>query len=209
MTHTTTTPSGDQREKTFDEYYREVMALQPHSERFDIAEEVLKKKYGDYRETKEFIGFLRNVEEIFAAALKNKWTVEKTQDEMIKSEIYLLSQSSGVDEEVFLHIYEEFKVTSSNVQTIQETADRLLEVHAGDEPPHPECREFISFVRDTILLFAKTKAGDTAFDEIIEVKQAMIYARMLKIAEDNDPPMEVLQNIFEEFTKAIHNASSV
>lgn len=181
------------------------MELQTYTERLNIAAEMLEKKYGDYRETKEFIGFLRNVEEVFAAALKNHWTVERTQDEMIRSEIYLLSQVSGVDEEVFLHIYEEFKATSSSVKVIQETADRLLAAYAGDEDPNPECREFITFVRDTILLFAKTKAGDTNFDEIIEVKQAMIYARMLTLAEDNDPPMHVLQSIFEEFTAVVRH----
>ena len=46
-------------------------------------------------------------------------------------------------------------------------------------------------------------AGDTAFDEIIEVKQAMMYARMLALAEYNDPPMAVLESIVEEFSAAI------
>ncbi len=134
MTHTQTPHHGDRREKTFDEHYREVMELKPYTERLDIAAEMLEKKYGDYRETKAFIAFLRSVEEVFAAALKNHWTVEKTQDEMIRSEIYLLSQVSGVDEEVFLHIYDEFKTASGNVQTIQETADRLLTAYAGAVP---------------------------------------------------------------------------
>lgn len=205
MTSSTSHTSADRekREKDFEAYYREVMELQPHSERLDIVTEMLEKKYGEYKETKEFIGFLRNVEEIFASALRNRWTVEKTQDELIKGEIFLLSEISGVEEEVFLHIYEEFTAVSGSVQAVQDVTRRLMDQYAGDTPPNPECREFIVFVRDTILLFAKTMAGDTSFDEIIEVKKAIIHAHMMAHAEDNEPPLEVLQAIVEEFSAAV------
>ncbi len=116
MTQQNDPKNREKREKTFDEHYRNLMASRSRLERLHIVTDLLEKKYDRYHETKEFIAFLSSVEQVFVHAEKETWSVERTQDELIKSEIYMLSQSSGVDEQVFLQIYEEFKSASHGVK---------------------------------------------------------------------------------------------
>ncbi len=197
---------AEKKEKTFDEYYRKnILATKNSLERINIVCERLKKKYEDYEETKEFIEYIKSVEEIFMSAKKESWSIEKTEDELIKGEIYLLSQSTGIKEEIFVSIYEEFAQTSHNVAKIQEIASALIEKYSNIEDCFEceGCREFIRYVKDALLVFSKSLEGNEAFDEISEVKMEFIKLQMQRMSEDDKPPFEILQEIYEEFVNGL------
>jgi hypothetical protein len=196
--------SKEHREEDFDAYYKKIVSMQDHLERIQIVAQKLETKYSDYEETKDFVHFLCVTEEVFAHAEEEKWSVEKTEEEMIKSEIYLLSKMSGVGEEVFQAIYSEFTQVSQDVEKIQGIAKRLLERYPSEESPDRECREFIVYVRDALLVFAHTLHGEKAFDEITEAKTQIIRLRMESMAADNKPPLNILQGIYKEFLEEIH-----
>ncbi len=194
--------SKEKREKTFDEYYREkILATESAVERINIVCEKLKHKYEEYEETEEFIEYLKSIESVFVTAKKESWSVEKTEDELIRGEIYLMSQSTGIDEEIFVSIYDEFSQTSHDVEKIQKIADTLVERYSDIEDCFEceGCIEFIKYVKDALLVFAKSLEGNEAFDEIGEVKMEFIKLQMQKLSEDDRPPFEVLQEIYEEF----------
>lgn len=208
MSQSTDTNSSDersreQREKSFDDYYKKVISTQEHLERINIVTESLKKRYEDYDETKLFVEFLRSVEEVFVHAENERWSVEKTQDEMIKSEIYLMSKMSGVDEVVFINIYEEFQKASQSAEKVQSVAHDMLTQYDSNDPESQACREFIMFVRDSLLVFMQTLSGSEAFDEVSEAKDQIIKMRMESIASNNQPPINVLQNIYRDFVEEL------
>lgn len=193
------------REENFDVYYKKVIGMQDRLERIRLVSEALEERYVEYQETREFVHFLRNVEEVFAHADAEKWSVEKTEEGVIKSEIYLLSQISGIEEEVFYAIYEEFVRASHNVEKIQLIAQELLKKYAHeDDVVHQECRNFVMFVRDVVLMFARTMKGDVTIDQIDEAKTQIIHLRMETMAADNIPPLHVLQKIYHEFLEEIN-----
>ena len=194
----------EQREESFDEHYKKLISSQDRLERVTIVTDMLKKRYEDYEETKEFVDFLRSIEEVFAHAEKEVWSVERTQEELIKSEIYLLSQQTGVEEDVFEGIYAEFKDASQNVQKVQDIASSLIDKYSEEEQAHQkECRDFIVYVRDSLLVFARALSGDKAFDEISEAKEQIIKLRMETMALDNKPPLNILQKIYKEFLEEL------
>ncbi len=175
----------EKKEKTFDEYYKQtIRAAESEKRRMDIVCEKLIQKYEDYDQTKAFIEYLRSVESVFMNAESGAWSVEKTQDEMIKAEIYLISHETGIDEQIFAGIYEEFRQVSNNVKKIQEIANQLIERYSNIEDcmECDDCRKFIVYVRDALLVFSKSIEGDERFDEISEVKDEMIKKRMQKFA---------------------------
>jgi len=198
--------SKERRESTFDEYYKEkILATKNDVERVNIVCDKLKSKYEDYEETKEFIDYLKSIESVFMSAEKESWSVEKTEDEMIKGQIYLMSQATGIDEEIFVSIYEEFSQTSHNVEKIQAIASVLIEKYSDVEDCFEceGCIEFIKYVKDALLVFSRSLEGNEAFDEISEVKMEFIKLQMQKMSEDDRPPFEILQDIYEDFVDGL------
>lgn len=201
------TGSQKEREQSFDEYYKHFVSRHEHLERINIVTEVLKKRYEDYEETKDFVEFLQSVEKVFAQAEDEKWSIERTEEEMIRGKIYLISKMSGVDEEIFMKIYNEFKDVSNSVEKIQDTANDLMNKYAEGTPHFKECRDFIMYVRDSLLVFTRAFNEDKAFDEISEVKEQIIRLRMETMAVNNKPPLTVLQKIYEEFLAELRKGS--
>jgi CII-binding regulator of phage lambda lysogenization HflD len=191
-----------QKAKEFESYYDKIMTLDEKLERITLVSNMLKEKYKDYDETSDFVNFLHAVEEVFAYADKEKWSVEKTQREMIESEIYIISRTTGIDEEIFRTIRREFKKVSGDMEKIQSTAQALIQKYDGDTEC-PVCVDFIRYVKDSLLIFARTVSGDPTVDETFEAKNQIIQSRMKEMAADNKPPMEVLQNIYDDFVKAL------
>ncbi len=194
-----------ERKDTFEEHYEKLIRNRNKIERVDIVFEQLKQKYEDYDAIEAFIEYLRSIEKIFAQAEGGKWSIEKTEDEMIKGEIYLISQSTKIDEEIFNTIYEEFKSASHDVEKIQEIANKLIEKYSNIEDCFEcdDCKEFIVFVRESLFVFSKTFQGNVDFDELGEVKTQLIRRQMNSMAIDGKPPLEVLQDIYNDFTNAL------
>lgn len=197
---------SERKEKSFDEKYKQaILAVENEKKRMDIVCETLMKKYEDYDQTKAFIEYLRSVEGVFMNAENGAWSVEKTQNEMIKAEIYLMSHTTGIDEQVFAGIYEEFRKVSDDVKKIQEIANQLLDRYSNIEDcmECDDCKEFIMYVRDALLIFSKSIEGNEQFDEISEVKEAMIKRQMKQFAKDDRPPLEILEEIYAEFAQEV------
>jgi len=196
----------EKREKTFDEYYNErFVETNDKIKRIDIVYEQLKHKYADYEATQTFMEYLCSVEKVFAQAEKENWSIEKTEDEMIKGEIYIMAQTTGIDESIFEKIYISFQQANHDVAKIQETANLLIEKYSNIEDCFEceDCKEFIAYVRESLLVFSKTFTGDKNFDEISEVKSQLIQVRMKSMAIDGKPPLEILQDIYNDFMSAL------
>lgn len=192
----------EKKEKTFDEAYKEQFSeMKDGMEGINIVCEKLKLKYEDYEYTEIFIEYLRSVETVFMHAEQGNWSVERTQDEMIKGEIYIIAQDTGIDEEIFLNIYEEFRLVKNDVDKIDEIAKRLMDKYSNIEDclECEDCKQFIEYVKESLLLFSKTFSGDEGFDEVSEVKEEAIFIKMKMIARDGKPPIEVLKEIYDEF----------
>ncbi len=202
------TQNNDQekKEKTFDEYYRAMRTIENEKKRMDIVCERLMQKYENYDQTKAFIEYLRSVEGVFMSAENGAWSVEKTQDEMIKAEIYLMSQETGIDEKIFTGIYEEFQKVNNDVKKIQDIANTLIDQYSNidDCMECEDCREFIIYVRDALLVFAEAIGGNEQFDEIGEVKEGVIKKRMYQFSKDDRPPLAILEDIYAEFMREVH-----
>lgn len=197
---------SEMKEESFDQHYQDMLhTVETEKQRIDLVCERLMQKYEDYDQTKAFVEYLRSVESVFMNAENGAWSVEKTEDEMIKAEIYLISRSTGIDEQIFQGIYEEFKQTNHDVKKIQEIADQLVERYSNikDCLECDDCKNFIIYVRDALLTFASSIEGNKNFDEIIEVKEALIEKEMKKFAQDNKPPFEILEEIYNEFTREL------
>jgi hypothetical protein len=187
-----------QKEAQFDSYYDTIMTLDEQLERITLVSNMLKKKYEEYAETGDFVNFLHAVEEVFAYAKKENWSVEKTQKEMIESEIYIISRTTGIDEEIFRKIRREFKQADNDIKKIQDIANNLSKKYDNNDDC-PVCVDFIRYVKDSLLIFSRAISGDTAFDELDEAKEGIIKMRMEEMARDGAPPMEVLQQIYDDF----------
>lgn len=198
-------PSAKQKRDNFDSYYNKMMSLQEQLKRINIVSDVLKKKYEEYDETSDFVNFLHAIEEVFAYAQKEKWSVEKTQNEMIESEIYIISRTTGIDEDVFRVIHNEFAQATNDIEKIQSIANTLMQKYDGDEEC-PVCKDFIAYIRDSLLVFSQTISGNTDFDEISEAKEKIIQLRMERMSVDGEPPMEVLQRIYDDFVVELHKS---
>ena len=109
------------------------------------------------------------VEEVFAYAEKEKWSVEKTQKEMIESEIYIISRTTGIDEELIRTIRREFKEANGDIEKIQNIAQVLIQKYDGNAEC-PVCVDFIRYIRDSLLIFSRTISGDPTVDETFEAK---------------------------------------
>jgi CII-binding regulator of phage lambda lysogenization HflD len=196
------TDNKKKKEAEFESYYDKIMTLDEKLKRITIVSNMLKEKYKDYNETSDFVNFLHAVEEVFAYAEKEQWSVEKTQKEMIESEIYIISRTTGIDEELFRTIRREFKKVSGDIEKIQSTAQVLIQKYDGDAEC-PVCVDFIRYVRDSLLIFSRTISGDPTVDETFEAKDQIIQLRMKEMSMDNKPPLLVLQNIYTDFKKAL------
>lgn len=198
-------PSAKQKQENFDSYYNKMMSLEEQLKRINIVSAVLKKKYEEYDETSDFVNFLHAIEEVFVYAQKEKWSVEKTQNEMIESEIYIISRTTGIDEDVFRVIHNEFLQANDDIEKIQSIANTLMKKYDSDEEC-PVCKDFIAYIRDSLLVFSQTISGNTNFDEIGEAKERIIQLRMERMSVDNEPPMEMLQKIYDDFVVELHKS---
>jgi len=190
---------GEARPKeNFDMAYRKMLSAQERIERIETIASKLKDRYKQYAETQSFVDYLRATDEIFARAESERWSIEKTEREMIEGEMYLMSVQSGIDEDVFAKIYEEFQKMNTNARRIQIIAKKLIEKY---EPQYDGVtRDFITYIRDYLLIFSKALTLD-------ETKEQIIRARMRVLGSHDTPPEYILEHIYKEFFAYINDTS--
>lgn len=193
---------GSYPQNNFDAQYRKMLNVQERVERIEVVASKLKDRYRQYADTASFVEYLRATDEIFARAESEHWTIEKTEHEMIQGEMYLMSLQSGIDEDVFHNIYEEFRAMNTTARRIQVVAKRLIEKYAVEYDG--AARKFITYIKDYLLIFSQALEGEISLDE---TKEQVIRARMRVLGEHRTPPEHVLERIYKEFFLLLEDSS--
>jgi hypothetical protein len=168
-------------------------------EKIEIVSMKLKEEYKDYQDLVDFIDYLRASEELFITSRIEQWTGEKLRTELIKNELRLASFNTGINEKVFSMLCEDFKTLAVSVSKLYDATDELLKKYAD----HPECKEFILYLRDISIVFVEVEKEGISFDE---AKDRLFNIRMKVISVGGNPEMGILENIYREFKKTIRNA---
>lgn len=174
--------------------YRNILSVHERIERTEIIASKLKDRYASYENTCLFVDYLRATYEIFAHAESEKWSAEKTKIEMIEGEIYLMSLQSGIDERIFKEIYDEFKDMNISAERVQVIAKKLTEKYKDRHDKFVQ--EFISYIRDYLLIFSKNWKRD---ETLTDIKEKIIHARIRVLTETGSSDFRILENIYEEF----------
>jgi hypothetical protein len=178
--------------------YHKKLSVQEQMERTRLVREELMEKYSNYEQTKKFISFIASTENLYSQAESEHWDTDTLEKKMIESEIYLMSVESGIDEDIFRAIYDDFRATEVSVQHIQIIAKELIEKYEACGVP---CIEFINYLRDFILIFSH--AHDDHSYTLDEQRADLVRARMRAIADQGAPDITVLEEIYAEFSRQL------
>jgi hypothetical protein len=179
-------------EKVEKKNFENEIEVEHEFEKIDVVALKMMEKYGEYEALKSFIVYLASMEKVFARSRIYNSSLATTKNEIIKTEIHLLSSDSGLDEDMLMNIRDDFSLaymTISQVYTITEKLIRKFSDKHG-------CLEFISSLRDISIAFIEAHEKHFTINEI----QERIYrARMRAISVDGDPEISLLEKVYTEF----------
>lgn len=155
--------------------------------RIDEVTERVMRKYRGFDALQKFVVYLGLLEKSFVDYAGDREEMIKRYVEM---EIRYFSQSSGINEDVFLQIYDKF---SGDIK-----ADRIgmvVQKIESEYPKNPEYKEFVIYLGK---IFNSPK-------EILEkiVKRRMIEEKIKEIASDGKHSIDELEKIYEEFVQRL------
>jgi len=176
--------------------YENQLRVGKEFEKIDVVAKKIVEKYGEYKELKGFVGYLKGMEKIFAEAKINNWKDEKIKEDIVENEIHFLSAGSGLDEDIFKTIRDDFGMVYFTVQQIYDVAEKLLEKYSACE----ECKMFIEYMKKVSLLFLEAKKEGWSLSII---KDNLCRYRMQKFSADGVPELELLEQVKMEFESAI------
>lgn len=180
-------------------YFESQVEIEREFEKIELVAEKLSEKYSEYEELKSFVQYLKGMEKLFAQAKIEKWTETRTKDELVKTEIHFFSLDSGIDEDVFKTIKDDFGMVYFTVKQVHEAADRLVEKYAACQ----DCQEFIEYMKKITLLFIESHKEHTGMDAI---KDNLYRSRIINLSADGHPEVEILETIKIEFEDAMRKA---
>jgi hypothetical protein len=161
-------------------------------EKIELAEKKLCQKYSEYEELTRFIKYLSSMEKFFAKAKFYEFSNLGLKEELINVEVEMFGKRTSVGEEVLYDIRHDFHMVCEGIHNIIEVEEKLLEKYGN----HPDCKEFILYLRDvTINLLEKMETGIT----IDEIKAHLYAVKMHQLSSDGDPEISVLEKIKAEF----------
>lgn len=183
-------------ERMEDKFFENQLKIEKEFEKIELVAEKITKKYNEYQSLQSFVSYLKGMEKLFAQAKIFNWNDTRTKEELIKAETHFFSLDSGVDEDIFLTIRDDFGLVYTTVKQVYEATEKLLEKYAACG----ECKEFIEYMKRISLLFieAKKENWDTRI-----IKENLYKYRMKKLSADGDPRLEVLEEVRMEFEKEI------
>ncbi len=176
----------------FDAGYEKELELQRELEKVEVTAVKLKEKYKEYQELSSFIDYLKGTEQVFVTARMKRWSGEQLKKELVGIEMNLMSLNSGLDEDVFGAIRDDFQLTYTNISQIHSVSQKLLDNYkdcAG-------CKDFIIYLRDLSIIFYDSKRKKESPDEI---KEKVFKARMKVLSTDSDTDLKTLEKIYNEF----------
>ncbi|EKE16509.1 MAG: hypothetical protein ACD_11C00004G0007 [uncultured bacterium] len=183
-------------ERMEEKFFEEQVKIEKEFEKIELVAEKITEKYKEYQSLQSFVLYLKGMEKVFAQAKLSNWKDTKTKEELIKTEMHFFSMDSGVDEDIFLTIRDDFGMVYTTVKQVYEATEKLLEKYAACA----ECKEFIEYMKKISLLFieAKKENWDTQI-----IKENLYKYRMKKLSADGDPRLEVLEDVRMEFEREL------
>lgn len=164
-------------------------------EKIDIATLKLKEKYKEYDGFDGFINYISSMERIFISAKMEKWGAGDVKRAFIDAESYLMSLDSGIDEEIFNKIKDDFQSAYKLLDSIKSIAAKLIEEHRDS----PGCVDFIEYMRDALILLS-----DISSVTIDETKDRILRSRMRLISNyDGKPDLSEMEEVYKEFKNMI------
>ena len=161
-------------------------------EKIDIAALKMAEKYGEYESLKSFVTYLASMEKVFARSRIYNSSPMTTKDEIIKTEIHLFSDDTGLDEDMLKSIRDDFSLVYMTVSQVYAIAEKLIQKFSDKKG----CIEFISSLRDISIAFVEAHEKHFSINEI----QERIYrSRMLILSADGDPDIALLEKVYDEF----------
>jgi len=176
--------------ESFEEIYQKELQIQREIESIEATAAKLKEKYKDYAELGSFVDYLKATEEVFLRAKVYQWGKTQVEDELLKSEIYLMSIGSKLDREVFDSIHSDFKATHYDINKIYKVAESLESKYGIDN----ECKVFVKYMRDIMVLFSQGRTKDTEF-----LRDGLLKAKIKFLSADGIPEETLLEKIYQEF----------
>ncbi|GBE17367.1 hypothetical protein BMS3Abin15_01211 [bacterium BMS3Abin15] len=192
MNKITANTNDDNSIENLDSRYEKSLELQRELEKVEVTAVKLKEKYKEYQELSSFIDYLKGTEQVFITARMKLWSGERLKKELVGVEMNLMSLSSGLDEDVFSTIRDDFQLTYTSISQIHSVSQKLLDNHkdcAG-------CKDFIIYLRDLSIIFYDSKENNESPDEI---KEKVFKARMNVLSTDSDTDLKTLEEIYNEF----------
>lgn len=161
-------------------------------EKIEMAHAKLAVKYEGHADCLAFVDFLKTTERVFAEAKYRNWSTGKSKEELVKLEIGLVSERSGLSSDMLNSINDDFKNNCVSVGKICDIADQLLEKYKNEE----DCFEFILYLKDVYIGVHNVRRNQM---EMMDLKTGLIQARMQALSSDGNPQFKLLEDIYSEF----------
>lgn len=166
--------------------------LNQEFEKIDIVALKLAKKYGEYESLNSFIVYLASMEKVFTRSRVYSSDIMTTKDEIIKMEIHLFSEDTGLDEDMLNGIRSDFSLVYLTISQVYTVAEKLIKKFSDIKG----CLEFITSLRDISIIFIEAHENHFTISEI----QDRIYrSRMRTLSADGNPDPILLERIYTEF----------
>jgi len=171
-------------------------ALVKELEKIETVAEKLKENYSQYETLTSFIDHLANTEKIFIMAKSENSDFESIKNSFLNTETYLMSMESGIEEEIFNRIMDDFKNVSDSIASIYMTAGKLKKKYKGKG----KCIDFIEYIKKSLITLWNIKKNPEIADVDIEgEKKIVLDERMRILSADGNPKLEKLKKIYSEF----------
>jgi len=167
-------------------------------EKIDAVRKIMEERY-HYGVLKDFVNHLASTEKVFVLAGIKKFGGDEIMNLFIQSETEVMSDDTGIDEDVFSQIKEEFSKTCKTVGDIKNVSDKLMQ-------KYPEAEKFIEYITNYLIVLLQTSGSINGGDFDIDKKRdETIHEMMVKIAENDSAEIEELEKIYKEFKEELNN----
>lgn len=176
--------------------YENQAKLEKEFEKIDLVAKKLTERYSEYEDLRGFVEYLKGMEKLFARAGVENWGENRVKEEIIMSEIRFFSADSGLDEDVFKTIRDDFGLVYFNVHQVYEAAESLIKKYDACE----DCKKFIEYMKKITLIFVEAQKEHWGLKII---KGKMYSFRMQNLSSDGTPEPELLDKIRLEFERML------
>ena len=154
----------------------------------------LREKY-KYDELDNFVTYLESMEKFFLDAEKKHENGRELKEDMIQTEMYLMSNSLGIDQRVLQDIYAQFQFLATTMSDVHRIIEKLL-----TEYPEKEYWMFIQYLRDiTVIFLGYQEERVFTSEEIRSITRQATEAKMKILSVNGKPDPLILARIHAEF----------